>query len=674
MPPAVHAWRHLQLAADQARTAAMHERAIALYSEALAQPGIAWADRAALEQGRADCRYMLGQAATMDAELSAAADAARSAGEDAALVTILVELAFNLRAYGALARCAALAQEANEAATHTAQADLRVAACFIQGFIQVDMGDMAGAYASLDAAAAIHTPTSDFQSVHLLALRGYLQVRVGEFGAAVHSGEEALRLARANAWARWELISLNLLCVAEPDLARRGLLLEQMLELSLKLNDRPDQCVALANLSIWYLLFGMYERAAALAGQASEMAGDMQMHAVYIQQVLADACCALNQPAAALAHSEDGLALARWLDAPLLETVFLAIKSIALLYLDQPGAAVAQALAGLQRVPPGATGYAGQLLALGALASRLAGDLDAARSMVADVLSLLQAQELGHPEWTIEVHYWYCYCALAPAGVPPGAPGEPADKLWQVLNRGCKALLAPAAVLSDAGLRRSYLHRVWPHRLLIYEWLRWAPQHARQGEIEDFVAQVQRPGRLDEIFQRLLNVGIRLNRQRDSSRLASQIVDEAAELTGAERIALVLVEPDGQRRMAKVILPEPAPPFMRHLDLPSPAPEAFAAEIEPWLAEAANRQEPLLHHVAEGPLTAQRSILVTPLIDRGRLLGLIYCDLFACFGRFDAKDMELLGVLANQSAVALENAAASSQLASPPSATSCAPL
>jgi hypothetical protein len=54
------------------------------------------------------------------------------------------------------------------------------------------------------------------------------------------------------------------------------------------------------------------------------------------------------------------------------------------------------------------------------------------------------------------------------------------------------------------------------------------------------------PGRLDDVFRRLLKVGVRLNAQRDPQRLPRQIVDEVSELTGAERIALVLLDAEGK--------------------------------------------------------------------------------------------------------------------------------
>ena len=172
-----------------------------------------------------------------------------------------------------------------------------------------------------------------------------------------------------------------------------------------------------------------------------------------------------------------------------------------------------------------------------------------------------------------------------------------------------------------------------------------------------FTTQVQKPGRLDEVFQRLLKVGVRINAQRNTAELPDEIVEEVDELTGAERIALVLLDEQGKRRLVKTLLPRPPYPAMTGKEEAQPDPDAFLAEIEPWLEETiATRQGFIRQLNPEAELTGQRSVLVTPLISQGNLVGVIYCDLTGCFGRFDPEDLNLLGVLANQSAVAVENA------------------
>jgi PAS domain S-box-containing protein len=92
-------------------------------------------------------------------------------------------------------------------------------------------------------------------------------------------------------------------------------------------------------------------------------------------------------------------------------------------------------------------------------------------------------------------------------------------------------------------------------------------------------------------------------------------------------------------------------------------PQSFLVEIEPWLEEVANTHQGVIRQVnPQGVLTEQRSILIAPLLTQNQLAGLIYCDVTGCFGRFEQEDLDLLGVLANQSAVAIENANWSARL------------
>jgi signal transduction histidine kinase len=52
----------------------------------------------------------------------------------------------------------------------------------------------------------------------------------------------------------------------------------------------------------------------------------------------------------------------------------------------------------------------------------------------------------------------------------------------------------------------------------------------------------------------------------------------------------------------------------------------------------------------------KRSSIALPLIAQGKLLGMLYGDMRQLFGRFDESDLNLLSMLANQAASALENA------------------
>ena len=60
---------------------------------------------------------------------------------------------------------------------------------------------------------------------------------------------------------------------------------------------------------------------------------------------------------------------------------------------------------------------------------------------------------------------------------------------------------------------------------------------------------------LREPFERLVDTGLRLNELRSAEELQTFLVDEATELTGAERLLLVLESPDGPR-IAGSLVPE----------------------------------------------------------------------------------------------------------------------
>ena len=241
-------WQSLQQAADHARMAAAHEQAIALYTEALAQPDVPWPTINAMRMARAESWCMLGNYDAMDRDLTALADVAAALGDDAAHANVLAALVFNLRYQGDLQRCHALGQRAVQAAARAGLPDLMVVALYTQGIIQVDMSRLRSAQATLETAEALLSPEDIRGRIRTVVLRAYLLLRLGDHQQALSHAEDALQSARANGWPIWEAFSLNLVAIAEPDLARQGLLLDQLLAAWTDLGDRPNQCVTLYNL------------------------------------------------------------------------------------------------------------------------------------------------------------------------------------------------------------------------------------------------------------------------------------------------------------------------------------------------------------------------------------------------------------------------------------------
>ncbi len=79
--------------------------------------------------------------------------------------------------------------------------------------------------------------------------------------------------------------------------------------------------------------------------------------------------------------------------------------------------------------------------------------------------------------------------------------------------------------------------------------------------------------------------------------------------------------------------------------------------ITPWLTEAHATRKPRLRHGPEGAArAAQRSCLVAPLVVQRRVLGFLYADIDGTFGRFDARQRDMLAALASQAASAIASA------------------
>ena len=210
------------------------------------------------------------------------------------------------------------------------------------------------------------------------------------------------------------------------------------------------------------------------------------------------------------------------------------------------------------------------------------------------------------------------------------------------LAEAYEQLCAGVAGLSDAGLRRSVFCKVAEHRSLIAarrdEALRrgWPPVER--------LPHLRAPSELDPPLERLLEGGLQLNALADEAELRETLVEQATELSGAERVLLLLDRDGGATEIAGADLPagEDA--------------AALLGAIEPWLAEARRTRLASLRHGPEGAdAVDQRSCIVAPLLVQHELLGFLYADIEGLYGRFEAADRDLLAMLASQAALALAN-------------------
>ena len=196
--------------------------------------------------------------------------------------------------------------------------------------------------------------------------------------------------------------------------------------------------------------------------------------------------------------------------------------------------------------------------------------------------------------------------------------------------------------LGDEGLRRNYLNKIEWHREIVRAWIKDARK--RRLSPARRAAHLAGEVNLREPFERLVETGLRLNELRSGDELHEFLIDEATELSGAERVLLVLETPHGLR-LAGSLLP-------RGEDA-----EGLLREVTPAVMEVRRTRAASLTHSPEvADELDQRSRVIAPLIAQRQLLGYLYIDIDGAFGRLRESDRDLLGMLASQAAVALDNA------------------
>jgi PAS domain S-box-containing protein len=650
-------WKTLQQSADQLKLAAAHRQAILIYSQALTQPYVPWEAYCAMVLARAESYLMLGETSNHDNELTALAEQAEKRGDFEVQARALTELVISLRQSGDLEHGLLLGRKAIQAAEKTGHAGMQVEALCAMGLIQVEMGDIVSAQENLQAAEGLLLALQDASAqIKVLYLKSFNLSRSGYLEESLKIAEQGLQLARDTNQHNWEGIFLNINALAYKDLALQGSFFEQSLAAFQAIGNHPRQATQLMNISSWLVNLGLYERAVEFARRSLQMTQEMHLEGstIYALQSVGIILGEIGELQEALTHFEKAVAMAVKTNSHWMTANLEILMALFLIYQGSPEGALAQLHAAEKGLEGPSHLVMANLLAYQAISYSLVGEHSKSCQQAEQVLALITPEDFGITEVFADELYWWCYRVFSSAGLSAQSISEQA---WQALDLGRQAMLVPVENMSDAGLRRGYMHRVRFRRLLVQEWLKWAPTRLGPEQLVTFNAQVQRPGRLNDVFQRLLKVGVRLNAQRDLSRLPADIVAEIAELTGAERIALVLVDPQGVQRLAEVQLPKPAYPAMSGQVEAPPDRQAFLAEIQPWVEECASIRQGFVRLLnPEGALVEQRSLLVTPLVSHNQLIGVIYTDLSGCFGRFYPEDLDLLTVLANQSAVAIENA------------------
>ena len=210
---------------------------------------------------------------------------------------------------------------------------------------------------------------------------------------------------------------------------------------------------------------------------------------------------------------------------------------------------------------------------------------------------------------------------------------EQAAEAREALEMAYRFLQEGIGGLRDEGLRRNCLNKIEANREIVRAWIKDARR--RRLLRERRAAHLAGEANLQEPFERLVDTGLRLNELRSADELHDFLIDEATELSGAERVLLVLETPEGLRLAGSLRAAR------RGRERPVATPSRRRC-IETRRTRAAS----LTHARRARASSTSARASIAPLIAQRQLLGYLYADLDGAFGRLREADRDLLGMLA----------------------------
>ncbi len=627
-----------QQVADLAWTG-QHAKAIELASAALKSVGLSFRVEMDLLDFRATSYVALG-------DLDRAADDARTmrARVGKAKEPAFIAQALNLRALVEIRRGAS--REAMKTAAEALKAARASKVPLLEGISLHRLAEAQMRHGIGDAAAAtaieaanlfkrLGHPLGQGRAQWALSAARSSQGRVRD---ATEAAAEALALARNCGDRYGEGNALNMLTFSEHDVAKRLRTLQQSLAAFESIGYIERQGVITHNIGIVYNELGLVRRARRLLLQAAETyrkTGASQQLATTLWVL-----CFLEFDAGnrdqALAYGEESILLAEsGKDArskayrPLNRGLF-ALE-------DRDAVTAIPLLAKAEEILRSKDAVALECVALTALiqAHLIAKDPAAALRCSERGTAIHRAHGLIEIEGMDAAELWWWHSrALAATGKVALAR--------RAVDTAYGFVTAAIAGLSDEGLRRNFLNKRKIRREVIRAWLDYSaggkePSRRRPPHLAGASS-------LREPFERLADTGLRLNELRSANEIHDFLIDEATELSGAERVLLVLESPTGLQ-LAGSLVPR------------GENPETLLAKITPDLWAVRRTRAAILDYLpASARELDQRSRIVAPLIAQHKLLGFLYLDIDGAFGRFHDTDRDMMSMLASQAAVALDNA------------------
>ena len=623
--------------------AGQHAQAVALASEALAARGLSAAQQLDLLDRRAESLLALGDTALALADAQAMRERADSPALQAQALCRLAAVQIRQDQWAA---AEASASEALGAARRARHRRLQALALFRLSEAQFRQYDNAAALHSAMQSVALFNALGDrvWQGRALWA-QAYAHDQLGQARERERIGLASLALARQTGDNEGIGAAANLVYREHADMAQRLKGLKESLAAFIAAGQPERAGASMGNLGMAYGSIGLYARARNPGGRHSDIdsISGLREETPYFATMLSVIEGQLGHRELARQHAEMAAAAIEQTDDPWFKVIVQLVQGRAARLYGEVDAArkhFDQAVA-LSSARGDSTLV---VIALTELGSLLVDSGDAAGALAATRQAVEQLEARGDAGlgsmFTPASAWWWHTRALQASGLHAQAR--------KALATSYRVMLDGVANLSDEGLRRSWFNKVQAHRQLILAWL--AEGRRRRLPSARYLAHLSAHTQLREPFERLVDTGVRLNELHNAAELNEFLVEEATELSGAERVLLVLADGD-----ALIIAGSQLPPGEDAATL--------LQAIAPWLDEARHTRLARLRHGPEGAEAVdQRSCLVAPLVAQRQLLGFLYADIEGVFGRFHDADCDLLGMLAAQAAVALANLRASEGL------------
>jgi len=632
----------LRATAERAQAGYHHEEAIVFCTEALeiaplGDDPAALTTRYELLFSRGQCYQWIGKNALAMADFERAARLAEDippGGGDLVLqADALNRLAILTQDLVGVSEAEELAEKALKLARQTGDLRREAVSLRVLGQVQGSKGTSTQSVESYRQALALYRQAGDRTGeARLLFLLAFASWRREQSEANIEMARQSLTLARQTGDREIEARALNVLGSLSQDMARRRTYHEQALVLAQAIGQIHIQAAVTNNLAMLCFNLGLYHRGLAYADLFLGLRPESPGARGFYIDIYGLNALGLGMVDEAEAAWREGVNISQEIKAKGLERysrIGLGLVALARGQADE-ARRIFDDLIGEFRQADSAN--LSHVLAWKAAAHLALDEIEEAISASAESVKLF---EIGvfTDEYTRSEIWWHRYKTLIAAGEEETA--------WEALDRARTEMLETVADLSDEGLRRNYFNKVVVHRDIIRAWLEEAV--SRKLSLEPLTEGLSGTSDLQEQFRRLNEIGVRLNTQREEHDLPTFILDELVELTGAEEAAVLLLDEDGNTHVAAD-------------EMVAVRSQNLTIEIAQLLDDTGLKRQSILTYTPDNvDELDQKSILCVPLITHNKAVGWLYAELSGVYGRFTAQDQDLVNVLANQAAVAVEN-------------------